>query len=139
MSDKRARKFDKLLEAHKDARQTRKVAASARREVKGLDGRHGAISVLSSPAGAKAVEVEVEALKAERRALKRLYAFAVKNANSVVVSIKAGAAERRAGKSKSSKVVSSRTKPAKGKHTKSKTTSTSPKAKAGTNDGDHKA
>lgn len=88
MTDKQARKFEKLLEAHKDAKQARKVAASARGEVKGIDGRGGLMSALASSAGTKAVEAELDALKAERRALKKLHAFAVKHIESAIGKLK---------------------------------------------------
>ncbi|WP_406857675.1 hypothetical protein ABEG18_08695 [Alsobacter sp. KACC 23698] len=89
MTDKQARKFEKLLEAHKEAKQVRKVAASARGEVKGMDGRGDMLSALASSAGTKAVEAELDALKAERRALKKLHAFAVKHNESAIGKLKA--------------------------------------------------
>ncbi len=98
MSDKRARKFDKLLEGHKVARQKRKRAAAARRQIKGLNGRCGAISALASPTGAKAIAAELEALKVERRALQKLFAFALKYANDSVSSNGPKVAEGRAKK-----------------------------------------
>jgi hypothetical protein len=90
MTDKRARKFEKLLEACKDARRMRKRAAAARREIKGLGGWNGAVTALASPAGARAVEAELNAMKAERRALKKLYAFAQKHASSKAGSMNPG-------------------------------------------------
>ena len=126
MIDKRARKFNQLLEAQKEARQIRKKAAAARSEVKGLDGRNGALLVLSSAVGAKAVEAELQALKAERRALKKLYAFSVKHAESTTGSIKAKAAQGSADKRKPSRAKSAESKPKKGK-----STSSNRKAKAG--------
>jgi hypothetical protein len=85
----------------------------------------------------------LDALKAERRALKKLYAFAVKHANSVVVPKKGKAAERSAKRIRPSKVRYSgakpaKSKPAKSKPTKSKTAESGPKARAGAPDGDLK-
>lgn len=115
MSDKRARKFDKLLEDHKDARHRRKKAASARREIKGLDGRIGALSALASPTGAKAVAAELDALKAERRALQRLFIFAVKHATKAALSDESKITEGKSRKRTTSKVASTEINPEKTK------------------------
>lgn len=128
MSDKHARKFDKLLASHKEARLVRKRAAAARSEIKGLDGRLSAIRVLASPASAKAVEAELDALKVERRALKKLFAFAVKHAAD-----KAGSAPVQADSGKTAKPAAGEPKPANRKVAQSRR-----KAKAFSADGDPK-
>jgi hypothetical protein len=110
MSDKHARKFDKLLASHREARLVRKRAAAARRNIKGLDGRLSNLRVLASPASAKAVEAELDALKVERRALKKLFAFAVKHAAG-----KGGSAPVQRDEGKTAKPGAGETKPAKGK------------------------
>jgi hypothetical protein len=110
MSDKHARKFDKLLASHKEARLVRKRAAAARSEIKSLDGRLSAIRVLASPASAKAVEAELDALKVERRSLKKLFAFAVKHAAG-----KAGSAPAQISGDKTEKSGAGNPKPTKGK------------------------
>jgi hypothetical protein len=88
MKDKHARKLDKLLQDHREARRTRKTACAARGVVKGVQGRGGRLAALASSAGTKAVEAELAALKAERRALKKLHAFAVKTVGRAAVSSK---------------------------------------------------
>ena len=104
MTDKKARKLDKLLETHKEARYARKTAAAARAGVKGVQGRGGTLAALASTAGTKAVEAELVALRAERRALKKLHAFAVKTLDRAVDASKAaaGAGERSDAKDKKS-------------------------------------
>ena len=82
MSEKTARKFDKLLTAYKTARGTSKAASAATREVKALNGEALTIAALASKAGVKAVESELAALRDERRALKRLAACATRYAES---------------------------------------------------------
>lgn len=81
MSDKSARKFQKLLDAHREAVEARKSAAKAARAVRGLDGDAYSLSALASKAGAKALAAEIEALREERRTLKRLAAFATRHVN----------------------------------------------------------
>jgi hypothetical protein len=113
MTDKQARKFDKLLEAHKDARQRRKVAAAARGEVKGVDGRSGLLAALASSAGTKAVEAELDALRAERRALKKLHKLAVEQMARAIARSKEEAARPKKPKQVAAKPKLANGKPAK--------------------------
>jgi hypothetical protein len=80
MNDKTARKFEKLRTAYREAREARKAASQATREVKAMSGEALTLATLGSRAGAKAVEAELSALRDERRALKRLAAYASRHA-----------------------------------------------------------
>lgn len=80
MNDKTARKFEKLRTAYREAREARKAASQATREVKAMSGEALTLASLGSKAGAKAVEAELSALRDERRALKRLAAYASRHA-----------------------------------------------------------
>ncbi len=82
MTEKQARKFEKLRQGYDEARRLRKAAAKATRAVQGIGGADSLVIALASPAGAKAIEAELAAMKAERRALKKLRAHALKHAGS---------------------------------------------------------
>jgi hypothetical protein len=82
MTEKQARKFEKLRQGYDEARRVRKSAAKATRAVQGIGGAARLVIALASPAGTKAIEAELAAMKAERRALKKLHAHALKHAGS---------------------------------------------------------
>ncbi|WP_293860023.1 hypothetical protein [uncultured Alsobacter sp.] len=84
MSDKSARKFEKLRTAYETAREARKAASAATRELRTSNGGVLTAAALGSKAGVKAVEAELDALRQERRALKRLAAHAVRHADDGV-------------------------------------------------------
>jgi hypothetical protein len=82
MSEKKLRKFQKLLDVYRDAVAARKEAAKKRKAIKGLGGPMGDIAALASDISAEAVKVELACLRAERRALKQLHVYATKVARA---------------------------------------------------------
>lgn len=79
MSEKTARKFEKLRAEYEGAVAARQTAATKARSVQGLDGEAFTLAGLASKAGAKAVDAEILGLRDERRALKRLVEFAARH------------------------------------------------------------
>ena len=79
MSEKTARKFEKLRALYEGAVTARQKAANKARAVKGLDGEAFTLAGLASKAGAKALDAEILGLRDERRALKRLVEFAARH------------------------------------------------------------
>ncbi|MFO1147099.1 MAG: hypothetical protein U1E62_01890 [Alsobacter sp.] len=82
MNEKTLRKFHRLREAHAEAARARKEAAKKRRAIKGLGGPAGDIAALASDIGSEAVKAELTSLRAERKALKQLHAYATKAARA---------------------------------------------------------
>ena len=80
MSDKLVRRFARYRDKLNDAARARKEATKVRKSIKGLGGAMGEVEALASELSTEAVMKELDALKAERRALKKLHAFAVKAA-----------------------------------------------------------
>lgn len=72
------KKFEKLVKEHEKASEARQEAAAHRASIKGLGGPLGELEALSSTVGTEAVETELALLRAERKALKKLHAFAFK-------------------------------------------------------------
>jgi hypothetical protein len=76
MGKKSTRSFKVLQRKHQDAVAARKQAARARKAILGFGGLMGEITALASGIGTQAVKAELEALRAERRALKKLHVVA---------------------------------------------------------------
>ena len=100
MSDKSARKFEKLRTAYETAREARKAASAATRELRNPTAGALTAAALGSKAGVKAVEAELDALRQERRTLKRMAAHAVRHADDGLPETTAAAADRPARQTK---------------------------------------
>jgi hypothetical protein len=81
MTGKQSRKLDKLRRSLEEARTAREGVSVANRAVVGTRAGARLVAALSSVAGMKAIEAELDALRAERRALKKLLAFALRRAD----------------------------------------------------------
>lgn len=82
MSEKKLRRFQNLRDAHDKAVQARKEAAGTRKAIKGLGGLVGDIAALASDISSQAVKAELACLRAERKALNQLHAYAAKVARA---------------------------------------------------------
>jgi hypothetical protein len=88
MSIKTVRKFEALRSAWQDARSAREAASKGTQRLSGPDGDALTLSALGSKAGSKAADAEMAALREERRALKRLAAYAIRHRDSAGSSAK---------------------------------------------------
>ena len=70
--------FEKLQREHDRVGRARQEAAAHRASIKGIGGPLGDLTALASDIGTAAIETELALLKAERKALKKLHAFASK-------------------------------------------------------------
>jgi hypothetical protein len=77
MSEKQIRKFASLKQIYKEAAEIRKESARARKAIKGLGGSKGDLVAVASQIYSDAVKAELEALRAERRSLKKLHVYVV--------------------------------------------------------------